>query len=71
MKRRFTRWLMPLLRYGLCAAAILWLVKVVAWNDSVVLNDPGRTRVRLLEENRDAGTLVIQRDGQRETITWD
>lgn len=71
MKRRFTRWLMPLLRYGLCAAAILWLINVVAWNDSVVLSDPGRTRVRLLEENPDDGTLVIQRDGRRETITWD
>ena len=51
MKRRLTRWLMPILRYGLCAAAILYLVRIVPWNDYVTLNDAAKTRVRLLEEH--------------------
>ena len=69
MKRRFTRWLMPLLRYGLCAAAIAYIVHVVSWYDHVRLNDPARSRVRLLEEHDDR--LLIERDGRPETITWD
>ena len=69
MKRRFTRWLMPLLRYGLCAVAIVYIVHVVSWYDHVRLNDPARSRVRMLEEHEDR--LVIERDGQRETITWE
>ncbi|MBU0617932.1 MAG: flippase-like domain-containing protein [Planctomycetes bacterium] len=69
MKRRFTRWLMPLLRYGLCAAAIVYIVQIVSWYDQVRLNDPAKSRVRLLEEHDDR--LVIERDGQPETITWD
>lgn len=71
MKRRFTRWLMPILRYGLCVAAIAYIVHVVSWYDHVRLNDPAKTRVRLLETDDEQGTLVIQRDGRRETITWE
>ncbi len=69
MKGRFTRWLMPILRYGLCGAAILYLIHVVPWNDYVTLNDAAETRVRLLEE-RD-NELIIERDGRREAITWE
>ena len=69
MKRRLTRWLMPLLRYGLCAAAIVYIVQIVSWYDHVRLNDPAKSRVRLLEEHDDR--LVIERDGQPQTITWD
>jgi uncharacterized protein (TIRG00374 family) len=68
MQRRYTRWLMPTLRYGLCAAAILYLVHIVPWNDYVTLNDAAKTRVRLLEEHDDQ--LVIERNGERETVTW-
>jgi uncharacterized protein (TIRG00374 family) len=71
MKRRFTRWLLPTLRYGLCAAAIVYLVTVVSWNDHVRLNDPAQTRVRLLEMDEEQGTLTIERDGQPEIITWE
>ena len=70
MDRRYTRWLLPILRYALCAAAIVYLVSIVSWNDHVRLNDPDRTRVRLLEIDEEKGTLVIERDGRPETITW-
>jgi uncharacterized protein (TIRG00374 family) len=70
MKRRLTRWLMPTLRYGLCVAAIAYIVHVVPWRDHVRLNDPAKTRVRVLDIDEETGTLVIERDGQRETITW-
>jgi len=60
---------MPILRYGLCAAAILYLIHIVPWNDHVTLNDAAKTRVRLLEEHDNE--LVIERDGERETVTWE
>jgi uncharacterized protein (TIRG00374 family) len=69
MKRGLTRWLMPLLRYGLCVAAIVYIVHVVSWYDHVRLNDAANSWVRLLEERGDQ--LVIERDGRPETITWE
>ena len=69
MKRRFTRWLLPLLRYGLCAVAVVYIVQIVSWYDHVRLNDPAKSLVRLLEEHDDR--LVIERDGRPETITWE
>ncbi len=57
-------WILPLLRYGLCAVAVLYLVTHVAWYDRVRLND-GRF-VRLIEERPDV--FVIEENGARSEI---
>lgn len=62
LKHPAVRWLLPLLRYGLCAAAVVYLYSVVSWNDYVVLNDSARTRVRLLEQRGD--TFVVSMSGE-------
>lgn len=74
MKRRVARWLMPILRYGLCLLAIAYLVHTVSWRDSVALTTNPGERFRLLEERTDAAgvptELVIERNGQSETVPW-
>lgn len=60
------RWLKPLLRYGLCAAAVYFLVVTVPWHDKVWLNDAQRTEVRLLAQR--PHELVVLRDGRQETL---
>lgn len=64
-KPRF-RWILPLLRYGLCAVAIVWLVFNVPWHDRVRLQHADGPWVRLIE--RQDGRFVVERDGRRETI---
>jgi uncharacterized protein (TIRG00374 family) len=66
VKPRWLRWLLPVLRYGLCVVAILYLVRIVTWYDSVRLDGDNGPKVRLLEQRGD--TFVIERDGRRETI---
>jgi uncharacterized protein (TIRG00374 family) len=66
MKRRWLRWLLPVLRYGLCVAAIVYLVHIVTWYDSVRLDGADGPKVRLLEQRGDS--FVIERDGRRETV---
>jgi uncharacterized protein (TIRG00374 family) len=63
------RWILPLLRYGLCAVAIIWLVFNVPWHDRVRLYDADGPWVRLIE--RQDGHFVVERDGRRETIPAD
>lgn len=74
MKRRLTRWLMPILRYALLAAAIIYLIVTITWHDTATLAD-GKTRVRLLEqrlaEDGSVAAFVIERDGEPVTITPD
>lgn len=60
------RWLLPILRYGLCAVAIVYLYSVVSWHDYVVLNDAHHTRLRLVEQRGDQ--FVVLREGVAETI---
>lgn len=69
MKRRLTRWLLPVLRYGLCAVAIVYLAYNVTWYDYAVLADGNK--VRVLERNEGAQTLVIEQQGERTTIPED
>lgn len=58
------RWLLTLLRYGLCAGAIVYLYFNVKWHDHVQLADGAS--VRLVE--RRAGELLILRDGTQTSI---
>ena len=69
MNRNATRWLMTILRYGLCVAAIVFLVYTVSWHDTVILKDAPDEAVRLLEWNE--SELTIEREGQPTTLTWD
>lgn len=66
MKHPVLRWLLPLLRYGLCAVAIVYLYNAVTWYDHVTLADG--TKVVLVERTAD-GQFVIERGGRRETVT--
>ncbi len=61
------RWGLRLLRYGLCAAAIAWLVTHVPWHDRVRLGDQNGPWVRLIEQ--DGERFIIEQGGQRRTIT--
>jgi len=67
MKRTWLRWLLPLLRYGLCAVAIVYLVRCVTWYDYARLEGPNGPKVRLLEQRGE--TYLIERDGRKETVT--
>lgn len=66
MKPRRYRWVLPLLRYGLCIVAIWYLTTKVRWHDAIHLNDAARTPVRLLEDRGDS--FVVLRDGQPVTL---
>ncbi|MFH1747406.1 MAG: lysylphosphatidylglycerol synthase transmembrane domain-containing protein [Planctomycetota bacterium] len=66
MKSGRARWILTSLRYGLCVAAIWYLIMVVPWNDHVTLSDTAKTRVRLIEQRGDE--YVIFRDGRQEVI---
>ncbi len=66
MKR--PRWLMPLLRYGLCVAAIVFLATRVTLHDRVRLGEAHGPLVRLVEERPEG--VVIERDGRREVLPW-
>jgi len=63
------RLILALLRYGLCAAAVVWLVMTVPWHDHVRLNDAGHTRVRLITQ-RD-GEFVVAQDRQERVFSAD
>jgi uncharacterized protein (TIRG00374 family) len=67
MMPAWLRWLLPLLRYGLCAVAIVFLVRCVTWYDHVRLAGPNGPKVRLLE--RRGETYRIERAGRPETIS--
>ncbi len=75
MKKRLARWGLPLLRYGLCALAIVYLVHAVSWYDSVALVDNPERRCRLLEQHTDdAGhvtAVTILRDGRPQRVPFD
>jgi uncharacterized protein (TIRG00374 family) len=63
--RRGYAWLLTVLRYGLCAAAIVYLYYNVNWHDRVQLAD-GQW-VRLVRETPD-GQYEVLRDGRREIV---
>lgn len=65
-KNTALRWLLGILRYGLCAVAILFLYYNVTWYDSVTLAADGATRVRLIEIR--GSELVIEKGGEEVTI---
>jgi hypothetical protein len=67
MSKPFLRWMLLLLRYGLCVVAIAWLVHTVPWYDYVRLTGPKGPMVRLVEQPR-GDEFVILRDGRQETI---
>jgi uncharacterized protein (TIRG00374 family) len=69
MKKGPLRWLLPVLQYGLCAVAIYYLATHVAWYDHVRLKDSGDTWFRIVERQPEG--LVILRDEQRTTVSWD
>lgn len=66
MKSVARRWVLPLLRYGLCAVAIWYLAVKLQWHDYVRLGDAGQTRVRMVEER--ANGVVVLRDGREEFV---
>ncbi len=65
MKRTALTWSLRLLRYGLCAAAIVFLYRSVSWYDYIRLVDPP-VRVRLIEQKPDG--FVVWLDGRVQTI---
>jgi len=69
MRPGLGRWLTRLLRYGLCAAAVVFLFYSVSWHDTVALRDAPGAPVRLLRW--DETELVVERDGRPQTITWE
>jgi uncharacterized protein (TIRG00374 family) len=69
MKRPVFRWLLPALRYGLCALAIAYLVHCVPWYDHVRLGGPEGPQVRLIQWQGDQ--FVVLRGGRRETLGED
>lgn len=66
MRQIAKRWILPLLRYGLCAVAIVWLVRTVPWYDHVRLGDGHGPLVRLIEQRADA--FVVERSGEVQTL---
>jgi glycosyltransferase 2 family protein len=62
------RWILPLLRYGLCVAAVLYLVYKVPWYDRVRLGGKDGPQYRLLEQGVEG--VQIERDGGRTTVPW-
>lgn len=70
MQRRPAGWLLLFLRYALLVAALVYLVLVVTWYDTITLRD-GR-RVRLLEQRLDETgqpvAFVIAQDGKPVSI---
>lgn len=65
-KKPKSRWILTLLRFGLCAAAIIYLVYNVPWYDHARLGGPDGPRCRVLEKHPDK--LIIERDGRPEPI---
>ncbi len=64
------RWLLIFVRYGLCIAALIYLVYNVPWHDRVHVDDHDPGWYRLLEEQHD-DHLIIHRNEQPERITYD
>jgi len=65
MNHPLVRWLLPLLRYGLCAVAIVLLYRAVSWYDRVALvgrSDP----VRVVAEHDSEIDVII--DGRQQTV---
>lgn len=62
------RWVLPVLRYGLCVAAILYLYFTIPWHDHV-RTTAGQT-VRLLGES-EVGYRIRYEDGHEETVATD
>ncbi len=60
------KWMLSVARYGLCVAAIAWLVHNVPWHDRVRLDGADGPQVRLIAQHTD--TVDIERDGRRSTI---
>lgn len=67
MKKSGSRWILTLLRYGLCVAAIAFLAYTVKWHDRVHLKDG--TQVRLIAEGPEG--YLIQQNGERRTVGRD
>ncbi len=66
MKRSAVKWTLTVLRYGLCAAAIVFLYRSVSWYDYVRLADPPGVRVRLIEQKPEG--FVVWLDGKVQTL---
>ncbi len=62
MTKGLLRWLLPLLRYGLCVGAIYYLYTLVPWHDHLRLKDGGEQRFKIIEQRGEE--FVILRDGQ-------
>lgn len=67
MKHPLLRWILPLLRYGLCVVAILYLYFNVSWYDHVTLNGPTGEKLQLVRA--DAEDLIVLRDGREARLT--
>jgi uncharacterized protein (TIRG00374 family) len=61
MKGRY-RWVLQVLRWGICVALIAYLVTRVPWYDHVRLADAEQTRARLLEVEDDQ--FIVELDGE-------
>ncbi len=69
MKHPVLRWLLPLLRYGLCGVALIYLYNAVTWDDHINLADG--SKARLVEHSADGQKFVIERSGHQETVSLD
>ncbi|MGE3181130.1 MAG: lysylphosphatidylglycerol synthase transmembrane domain-containing protein [Phycisphaerae bacterium] len=64
--------LVTILRWGLCAAAIVYLVMSVKWNDTINIGTDDAPRlVRLVEKESDDGPFVVMQNDQRTTVQLD
>ncbi|MGE0478880.1 MAG: YbhN family protein [Phycisphaerae bacterium] len=60
------RFIVPVVQYGLCLIAILYLINKVSWHDHVRLNDPAKTQLRLVAEHE--AHVVVLRNGRQEPV---
>ncbi len=61
MKHPLLRWLLPIVRYGLCLVALVFLYNMVSWHDYIILHNGNE--VRLLEQTP-AGFRVLIEDNE-------
>lgn len=69
MNRSALRWLLPVIRYGLCIVAIAYLVWLVDWHDHVKRSDG--TRLALLSQDEAGDRYEVLLNGVRESLRGD
>lgn len=60
--------LLGVLRWGLCAAAVVFLYRAVSWHDTIRIDGPTGPYVRLHSSGGDDGPFEIEQNGVRQTV---